>query len=559
MRDTLIDTVLEKQSETNNAMRNVRENLEVMSRVGDGPISAAKLSNLTGSSGNKAMSVGPGASGKISGGVSSKMNVPVQVNAPQQASFAAPSQASAKLSGAAGSRKQSSAANSGMRASISSEVDSFTDDFNDSFAGSGNASLVGGGSVVGGGGSGSSFLNPSAMQGNAAGSYQRPSMVGQELRGTAPPSMSRQPSMSGVGMLSRHPSKSSIDFAPMSHQQQPQQQQFNQPPHLQQAFHLPNRSSPSPATNTPPPTQQHQQQQIHHSYNVVQESSNSPALQMTDSPDFSPSADFKAGDNSGSYERTSPRPSSGLAQRAVQAQQAMFQSYSQPVVPTAAQQQVQPRASVAVPVQHGQVRYSGSQQSQQQSPKYQAPPERVQQPQSVYSAESFETGNLDSLVPHDYQHFQQAQFLADLCLNFEEISVKRKRVANVPTVMCESIAEITQDIAEFMAKASDFEMVQFMLASVAGLTSASEINYDENMVMTKRNGKVEEYLQSVTNLIVLSSRNQQPGIVRLDARSLFVSLVKKSLDMFMSKHNQVGLSHTFLSVFHFILLTIFSS
>jgi len=43
-------------------------------------------------------------------------------------------------------------------------------------------------------------------------------------------------------------------------------------------------------------------------------------------------------------------------------------------------------------------------------------------------------------VPHEYQHFQQAQFLADLCLNFEEISVKRKRVASVPTVMCESIA-----------------------------------------------------------------------------------------------------------------------
>ena len=52
----------------------------------------------------------------------------------------------------------------------------------------------------------------------------------------------------------------------------------------------------------------------------------------------------------------------------------------------------------------------------------------------------FTTADAYHYVPHEYQHFQQAQFLADLCLNFEEISVKRKRVASVPTVMCESIA-----------------------------------------------------------------------------------------------------------------------
>ncbi|KAJ1418841.1 hypothetical protein B484DRAFT_481566, partial [Ochromonadaceae sp. CCMP2298] len=36
MREALIDTLLEKQSETNSAMRNVRENLEVMAQAGDG-------------------------------------------------------------------------------------------------------------------------------------------------------------------------------------------------------------------------------------------------------------------------------------------------------------------------------------------------------------------------------------------------------------------------------------------------------------------------------------------------------------------------------------------
>ena len=63
--------------------------------------------------------------------------------------------------------------------------------------------------------------------------------------------------------------------------------------------------------------------------------------------------------------------------------------------------------------------------------------------------------------------------------------------------------------------------------------------YDENLVLTKRTAKIEEYLGNMTNLVILGVKQQNPGMVRLDARSLFLSLVKKSLDMFMSKHNQV--------------------
>ena len=93
-------------------------------------------------------------------------------------------------------------------------------------------------------------------------------------------------------------------------------------------------------------------------------------------------------------------------------------------------------------------------------------------------------------------------------------------------------------MAEFMARAADFEMVQYMLSSVVG-PSNLEINYDENIVLTKRTTKIEEYLSHMTNLVLMNAKAQNPGMVRLDARSLFLSLVKKSLDMFMSKHNQV--------------------
>lgn len=139
---------------------------------------------------------------------------------------------------------------------------------------------------------------------------------------------------------------------------------------------------------------------------------------------------------------------------------------------------------------------------------------------------------------NDINFHPQAQFISDMCLNFEEISVKRKRVAHIPSVMCESIADITQEIAEVFAKSADYDMVQNELGKVAGLSSANEVNYDENFVINKRNEKVEGYLSLITKLIINSS-SPVPGMVRLDARTLFLSLVKKALDMFMSKHNQV--------------------
>lgn len=141
--------------------------------------------------------------------------------------------------------------------------------------------------------------------------------------------------------------------------------------------------------------------------------------------------------------------------------------------------------------------------------------------------------------PWEYIHYQQVQFLSDLCLNFEELSVKRKRVAAVPPMICESIAEVTMELAEFMAKMADFEMVEGLLASMHGVVAVQEAQYDENFILSRREQKVEEFLSFVTDHIVNSSVQPQPGIVRMDARTLFVTLIKKALDLFMSKHNQV--------------------
>jgi hypothetical protein len=385
-----------------------------------------------------------------------------------------------------------------MRASISADVSEYgNDEFGDGF--NSNASLSS---------QPSADMNVAAMQRSAVAAYQKPSMANQELRGSAPPMITRQASMTSAAapaVMSRQPSIkfSNSESAPTLAVQMPQPR-------------LSGYNSPSPG----PPQSAYQN------------------FDLDASPEPNEySRTIQAGNISASYEQ-SPRTSTAQSsqQRPTSSQPAEYQPQPIAVAVTPAVNNnytAQPARQVQAPAAQGQVRYVPPPGQQAQ---------RFEQ-HAMYQQQAGVMDGVDTMdehyVPLDYQHFQQAQFLADLCLNFEEISVKRKRVANVPTVMCETIADITQDIAEYMAKAADYEMVQYMLSSVAGITSAQEISYDENIVLNKRTDKIEEYLSAVMNFIILTTKSQQPGMVRMDARSLFVSLVKKSLDMFMSKHNQV--------------------
>lgn len=83
-------------------------------------------------------------------------------------------------------------------------------------------------------------------------------------------------------------------------------------------------------------------------------------------------------------------------------------------------------------------------------------PDRIHGRGSEYKA--FDTSNSSG---ENYLLFAQSQFVAELCINFEDISVKKKRVNNIPPVLCQSISAVTQELSEFMAKTADAEMVSF--------------------------------------------------------------------------------------------------
>eukprot|EP01038_Epipyxis_sp_PR26KG_P007327 gene7327-9985_t len=127
---------------------------------------------------------------------------------------------------------------------------------------------------------------------------------------------------------------------------------------------------------------------------------------------------------------------------------------------------------------------------------------------------------------------KHSQFIADLCI--------RKRAIDIPPVMCDHISTTLQEASEQIAKSSDAEMIQYMLEVNSSTTpniTLSEAKYDETFVVNRRQQKQNDFVHYITDMVV--SHFPQPGIVRLEARTLFLALIHKALDMFMSKHNQI--------------------
>lgn len=125
-----------------------------------------------------------------------------------------------------------------------------------------------------------------------------------------------------------------------------------------------------------------------------------------------------------------------------------------------------------------------------------------------------------------------AEFIADLCMSFEEISVRKSYVGDIPPTMCEHIANTAQNLTGFIATCSDSEAIQKILRA-----GPKDLDYDDQLVPNLRQQKLDEFLNNVSSIIL--ANNAQPGLIRTDARTLFLKQLNIALKMCMSKHDQV--------------------
>jgi hypothetical protein len=150
----------------------------------------------------------------------------------------------------------------------------------------------------------------------------------------------------------------------------------------------------------------------------------------------------------------------------------------------------------------------------------------------------------------NFSYVAESQFLADLCVNYEEISVKKKRVSSFPPILCHSLIDVTQKLAEGIANSSDFEMVEMILSKIIdeNVHNLADIQYDETFVITRRQQKLAQCLESIQRFVIIFYQNTHPssmsssgGAVRGEARNVFLMMTKKALELFLTKHNQVSL------------------
>jgi predicted nucleic acid-binding Zn-ribbon protein len=126
-----------------------------------------------------------------------------------------------------------------------------------------------------------------------------------------------------------------------------------------------------------------------------------------------------------------------------------------------------------------------------------------------------------------------AKFIADLCINFEEISIRKTFVPEIPPTMCEHITSTAQTVTAMISTWTDAEIIQKIVRDAPG----DGADYQEEAIRNRRQEKLDEFTTDIVNQVV--ANNAQPGIIRLEAREKFVKQLRRALNMSMSKHDQV--------------------
>ena len=127
----------------------------------------------------------------------------------------------------------------------------------------------------------------------------------------------------------------------------------------------------------------------------------------------------------------------------------------------------------------------------------------------------------------------QAQYTAELCLVYEESSVKQSRALNIPKAICEHLTQTAQALTAFASNAADTEVVMRVLKA-----SPAEVTYDENSVNALREEKLDQFVKDVASHLETIS-TKQPGIIRLEARERFMKKLRTALMLCITKHDQV--------------------
>jgi len=123
-------------------------------------------------------------------------------------------------------------------------------------------------------------------------------------------------------------------------------------------------------------------------------------------------------------------------------------------------------------------------------------------------------------------------YLVQLSLNFEEIASFRSAVPrDVPNAICYDIAACAQSVASVVAETADLQAIQKMVRG-----APQDIIY-EDAVTSKRNSCLEQVMVDLKTK--LRENHPDAGMLRLEARDMFLSRTYHAFQLAISKYDQV--------------------
>lgn len=124
------------------------------------------------------------------------------------------------------------------------------------------------------------------------------------------------------------------------------------------------------------------------------------------------------------------------------------------------------------------------------------------------------------------------EYLMQLSLNFEEIASFRNAVPrDVPNAICYDIAACAQSVASVVAETADLQAIQKMVRG-----APQDIIY-EDAVTAKRNSCLEQIMVDLKTK--LRENHPDAGMLRLEARDMFLSRTYHAFQLAISKYDQV--------------------
>lgn len=126
---------------------------------------------------------------------------------------------------------------------------------------------------------------------------------------------------------------------------------------------------------------------------------------------------------------------------------------------------------------------------------------------------------------------ENAIFVAELCINYEETAVRKNAVPELSDMLVENLALRALEVAQSVTSAADCEAIKYLLRG-----RSDEIVYDDVIAETRKT-LIQDFCRKVMEH--LEEAKAKPGIIRSEARDRFLKLLTKALDVGLSKFDQV--------------------